>query len=72
MKKVHLQAIDEAAQQILANGDRIIVFSRDLDRVDKMIEWLFENTTHRFVVLGTDTVYFEDDEDAFHFKMRWG
>lgn len=72
MKKIELQALEESAQQLLANGDRVIVFSRNLERVNGMMEWLFENTKGRFVLLGTDTIYFEDDEEAFHFKMRWG
>ena len=72
MKKIHLQSIKQAAQEIHMKDGKAIMFSSDYERIDKMIEWLFDNTKHRFVILGTDTVYFEDDDDAILFMMTWG
>ena len=46
-------------------------FSADMERIDKMIEWLFEHTTDRFVLLGTDRIYFECSADAMAFKLTW-
>ncbi len=46
-------------------------FSTDMDRIDEMINWLFENTTEQFVLLGTDRIYFESSEDAMAFKLVW-
>lgn len=46
-------------------------FSTDMERIDTMIKWLFENTTGRFVFLGTDRIYFECSADAMAFKLGW-
>lgn len=46
-------------------------FSSNVERIDKMIEWLFENTKDRFVLLGTDRIYFESSADAMAFKLVW-
>ena len=72
MKKIVLQALAQAAQQLHTDGDHMIIFTRDIERMDKMVEWLFDNTKYRFVILGTDTVYFEDNDDALLFRMTWG
>lgn len=71
MKKISIN-VESNSDQIMANGDRVIVFARNLDLVDEMIAWLFDNTKKRFVLLGTNTIYFESEEDALHFKIRWG
>jgi len=52
-------------------GKMIYKFSVDMDRIDEMIEWLFENTLERFVLLGTDRIYFESSADAMAFKLGW-
>lgn len=46
-------------------------FSTDMERIDAMIKWLFEHTTDRFVLLGTDRIYFECSADAMAFKLTW-
>jgi len=46
-------------------------FSTDMNRIDEMIQWLFENTNERFVLLGTDRIYFESSADAMAFKLVW-
>ena len=46
-------------------------FSADMERINEMIEWLFENTKERFVLLGTDRIYFECSADAMAFKLGW-
>lgn len=46
-------------------------FSTDIERIENMIDWLFNNTRGRFFVLGTDTIYFENEEDAMAFKLGW-
>ncbi len=71
MRKVRLQSLDTETEEFRMNTEWGIFYNRDTARVDKMVEWLFENTSHRFVLLGTDTVYFESDEDALHFMMVW-
>ena len=53
------------------NGEDIYSFSLDIDRVEKMIAWLYDNTTERFTLLGTENIYFESSEDAMAFKLRW-
>ena len=53
------------------NRKTMYTFSTDLERIESMIEWIFENTTGRFFALGTDTYYFEFEEDAMAFKLRW-
>lgn len=53
------------------NGADVYSFSGDIDRVEKMIEWLYDNTTERFTFLGTENIYFESSEDAMAFKLRW-
>lgn len=53
------------------HGKACYKFSTDMDRINKMINWLFENTSARFVLLGTDRIYFESREDAMAFKLRW-
>ncbi len=46
-------------------------FSTNMKRIDKMMEWLFENTKDRFTLLGTDRIYFESGADAMAFKLVW-
>ena len=53
-------------------GKAVYAFSGDMDRIEEMIAWLFENTIERFVLLGTDTIYFENSEDAMAFRLKWG
>ncbi len=53
------------------NGENVYSFSGDIDRVEEMIEWLYDNTTERFTFLGTENIYFESSEDAMAFKLRW-
>ncbi len=53
------------------NGEDVYSFSGDIDRVEEMIEWLYDNTTERFTFLGTENIYFESSEDAMAFKLRW-
>ena len=53
------------------NNKEIYRFSTDIDRIENMIEWIFKNTTGRFYTLGTDTIYFENEEDAVAFKLGW-
>ena len=53
------------------NGEDLYSFSGDIDRVEEMIEWLYDNTTERFTFLGTENIYFESSEDAMAFKLRW-
>ena len=53
------------------NGEDVYSFTADIDRVEKMIEWLYDNTTERFTFLGTENIYFESSEDAMAFKLRW-
>lgn len=72
MKKVMLRAAREAANEIRMSDSNVIMFSNDVERIDNMLNWLFSNTQKRFVLIGTDTVYFEDDDDAAHFMMVWG
>ena len=72
MKKIELQSIKSAGAAFHMNDGKTVIFARDHERVDKMVEWLFDNTKHRFVLLGTDIVYFENDDDALLFMMAWG
>lgn len=53
------------------NGEDVYSFSGDIDRVEEMIEWLYDNTTERFTFLGTENIYFESSEDAMAFKLMW-
>lgn len=53
------------------NGEDVYSFAGDIDRVEEMIEWLYDNTTERFTFLGTENIYFESSEDAMAFKLRW-
>ena len=53
------------------NGEDVYSFSGDIDRVEEIIEWLYDNTTERFTFLGTENIYFESSEDAMAFKLRW-
>ncbi len=53
------------------NGKDLYSFTADIDRVEEMIEWLYENTTGRFTFLGTENIYFENSEDGMAFKLRW-
>ena len=53
------------------NGKECYRFTLDVDNFDEIVEWLFENTKNRFVFLGTDRVYFENNSDAMAFKLRW-
>lgn len=72
MKKIQLHSIDQYAYQVGADGQAVAIFSgRNADRIDKLIEWLFTNTTGRFFLLGTETIYFENDDDATHFVLAW-
>ena len=52
-------------------GEDTYSFTADIDRVEKMIEWLYDNTTERFTFLGTENIYFESSEVAMAFKLRW-
>jgi hypothetical protein len=72
MKKIILQPVDSSNTFTIRSGDNKILFEANADRFDKIVEWLFENTTHRFVFLGTNIIYFENDNDAVHFMMVWG
>lgn len=73
MKKIKLKFIDQYKHQVGADGqDIFVITSKDSERVDRMIGWLFENTQGRFQLLGTDTIYFELDNDAMHFMLAWG
>ncbi len=51
--------------------DTVYNFSTDMERIDTMIAWLFEHTIERFVLLGTDRIYFECSADAMAFKLTW-
>ena len=65
----HNQLID-----LRVNSEHGIIhygFSADMERIDEMIAWLFENTSERFVLLGTDRIYFECSADAMAFKLTW-
>lgn len=53
------------------NGEDVYSFSGDIETVEEMIEWLYDNTTKRFTFLGTENIYFESSEDAMAFKLRW-
>ena len=53
------------------NGRICYGFSTYIERIDAMIKWLFEHTTDRFVLLGTDRIYFECSADAMAFKLTW-
>lgn len=53
------------------NGEDVYSFSLDIDRIETMIEWLYDNTTERFTFLGTENIYFESSQDAMAFKLRW-
>jgi hypothetical protein len=72
MKKITLEPINSAATFNIRSGDCNISFEAGSARTDKIIEWLFDNTSGRFTLLGTNTIYFEKDEDAVHFMMVWG
>lgn len=72
MKKVQIRSIKDASDQLRLNNNNVILFSTDYERIDKMVAWLFDNTSDRFVLLGTDTIYFENDDAAVHFLMVWG
>lgn len=37
---------------------------------DEQARWLFENTTGRFFI-DSYFIFFEKDEDAFAFKLKW-
>lgn len=60
-----------SAISFIDNTNECYRFSTDIERIDKMIEWLFENTDERFVLLGTDKIYFESEVDAMAFKLQW-
>lgn len=69
---IALHAPSEPAMlSIHFNGEDVYSFSGDINRVEKMIEWLYDNTTERFTFLGTENIYFESSEDAMAFKLRW-
>lgn len=69
---IALHAPSEPAMlSIHFNGEDVYSFSGDIDRVEKIIEWLYDNTTGRFTFLGTENIYFESSEDAMAFKLRW-
>jgi len=53
------------------NQEVAYAFTTDVKEFDKLIEWLYSNTTGRFTFLGTSTIYFEEDEDALLFKLTW-
>ena len=38
------------------NGEDVYSFSGDIDRVEEMIEWIYDNTTERFTFLGTENI----------------
>ena len=67
--KIHAQY--PSMLSIHFNGEDVYSFSGDINRVEKMIEWLYDNTTGRFTFLGTENIYFENSEDAMAFKLRW-
>ncbi len=65
----HNQVIELKLSDV--SNKKVYGFSTDMDRIDEMIEWLFENTLERFVLLGTDRIYFESSADAMAFKLGW-
>jgi len=74
MYKVEYQQVKadkDKNMSLVHNSEEIYRFSTDIERIEDMIKWIFENTTGRFYVLGTDTIYFENEEDAVAFKLGW-
>ena len=56
---------------IVNDGKAEITFTPDQKRFDKLVQWLFDNTKGRFVFLGTNRIYFENEDDAIAFKLGW-
>lgn len=71
MQKVEIIEKAKTGFNFTDNDVTKYVFSLDIDRIDDMIKWLFDNTEDRFVMLGTNTLYFENKLDAVAFKLRW-
>lgn len=47
-------------------------FHGDVEWIDEMAEWLFISTKGRFLMLMTSHIYFEREEDAMAFKLKFG
>lgn len=67
---VTFPTIDESLGiTFLQDGEEVYRFSTDIEAVEAMVQWIFENTTGRFYSLGTSRWYFELKEDAVAFKL---
>ncbi len=66
-----IQDSDPTLLTMYHNGKDIYSFSSDIERIEEIIDWLYDNTTERFTFLGTETIYFESSADAMAFKLRW-
>lgn len=51
------------------NTNERLVLGDDSNTYEPLIEWLFKNTTGRFVFMGLNRLYFEKEEDAVAFKL---
>lgn len=71
MHKLEIEYNKDDERCTIGTDKQCITFVCNIEKVDIMIGWLFDNTKGRFVILGTNTLYFEKDEDAVAFKLRW-
>lgn len=55
----------------MQDGEKVFSFSSDIEAIEAIIIWIFENTTGRFFALGTSRWYFELKEDAVAFKLAF-
>lgn len=71
MEIVELKYDKNEGWEVSLDGEHKYFFTTNVSKYDEMIEWLYEYTTHRFMFLGTNRIYFEDSNDAAIFKVRW-
>ena len=71
--KIALPA-DTAPNITFMNPDQEECFSfhGDMPWIEEIVEWLFASTKGRFIMIMTSHLYFEREEDAAAFKIKFG